>query len=171
MVNSNSLDFMSETIIILLKKWPFLMRSHFVPLPSFFAEKDPEAAGIILSELKFRITSNTLHDDWKGQIRRIMPALNRTLRYGNTPWNHYRAEAWLRGRGVSWVPSPRKPAKRWTGLPFGVKGYGVSCPSLDNHPPDIQDFSQIRDDDTKFNHFPQVPGEDTEGITQFWGNP
>jgi hypothetical protein len=42
---------------------------------------------------------------------------------------------------------------------------------LDDHPPDVEGFSQIRDDDTKFSQFPQVLGEDTESITQFWENP
>jgi hypothetical protein len=50
-------------------------------------------------------------------------------------------------------------------------GYGVSFPSLDDHPPDIEGFSQIRDDNTKFNQLPQVSAGDTESITQFWENP
>jgi hypothetical protein len=50
-------------------------------------------------------------------------------------------------------------------------GYRVLSPSLNDHPPDIEGFSQIRNDDTEFNQFPQVPSEDTESITQFWENP
>jgi hypothetical protein len=83
--------------------------------------------------------------------------LNRTLQYGDTPWNQYRAEAWLRRRRVSWARSPCKSAKRWSDFPLEATGYGVLSPSLDDHPPDIEGFSQIRDDDTKFNQFPQVP--------------
>jgi hypothetical protein len=55
------------------------MWSNVVPTPSFFAENGPEAAEIILSELKFRILSNAFHDDWKGEIRSILRVLNRTL--------------------------------------------------------------------------------------------
>jgi hypothetical protein len=43
--------------------------------------------------------------------------------------------------------------------------------SLDDHLLDIDGFSQIRDDDTEFNQFPQVLGENIEIITQFWRNP
>jgi hypothetical protein len=139
--------------------------------PSFFAEKGLEASEVILSELKFRIPPNAFHDEGKREIGRILPALNRTLQYGGTPWNQYRVETWLRRRGVSWARSPWKPAKRWSGLLLEATGYGVSSSSLNDHPPDIEGFSQIRDDDTKFNQFPHVPGENTESISKFCENP
>jgi hypothetical protein len=41
---------------------------------------------------------------------------------------------------------------------------------LHDHPPDIEGFSQIRDEDTEFNQFPQVSGEGTESITKIWEN-
>jgi hypothetical protein len=53
----------------------------------------PEAAEIILFVLKFRIPPNAFHDDWQGEIRRILRALNRTFYYGDAPWNQYRVEA------------------------------------------------------------------------------
>jgi hypothetical protein len=56
-------------------------------------------------------------------------------------------------------------------FPFGAYDYVASPPSLDDHPPDIEGFPQIRDDDTEINQFPQVPGKDIESITQFLDNP